>query len=160
MFGQLPYFLFFLMCYTNTSFSKSNSIPKMFHNMDSVKLNVCCFCSSVRACSAASVVSKLFEALWTVAHQAPQTMRFSRQEYQSSCHALLQGIFHHPGMEPASPALQADSLLLSHQGRPYSFIFLGKITFHINTLKILLFIGTRASPESGSQLHCDDSCLL
>ena len=26
----------------------------------------------------------------------------------------------HPGLEPAAPALQADSVLLSHQGRPAS----------------------------------------
>jgi len=37
------------------------------------------------------------------------------------CRALLQGIFLTPGSEPASPAvpeLQANSLLLSHQGSP------------------------------------------
>ena len=35
------------------------------------------------------------------------------------CHILLQGIFQtHPGMKPASPALQADSLLLSYQESP------------------------------------------
>ena len=33
---------------------------------------------------------QLFAPLWTVAHQAPLSMGFSRQEY---CHALLQGIF-------------------------------------------------------------------
>ena len=38
------------------------------------------------------------------------------------CHFLLQGIFSiHPGINPMSPALQADSLPLSHQGRPNSF---------------------------------------
>ena len=34
----------------------------------------------------------LFVTLWTVAHQAPLSMRFSRQEY-SGCHALFQRIF-------------------------------------------------------------------
>ena len=31
--------------------------------------------------------------LWTVAHQAPLFIGFSRQEYWSELHALLQGIF-------------------------------------------------------------------
>ena len=30
---------------------------------------------------------------WTIAHQAPLSMGFSRQEYWNGCHALLQGIF-------------------------------------------------------------------
>ena len=34
-----------------------------------------------------------FATLWTVAHQAPLSMGFSRQEYWSGCHSLLQGIF-------------------------------------------------------------------
>lgn len=42
----------------------------------------------------------------------------------------------------------------------YSFLLLGKITFYINTSRILLFIGSRAIPASGSQLHCGNSCLL
>ena len=31
--------------------------------------------------------------LWTVVHQAPLSMGFSRQEYWSGLHFLLQGIF-------------------------------------------------------------------
>ena len=36
---------------------------------------------------------QLFATPWTVAHQVPLSMGFSRQEYWSGCHALLQGIF-------------------------------------------------------------------
>ena len=36
---------------------------------------------------------RLCEILWTVAHQAPLSMEFSRQEYWKGCHVLLQGIF-------------------------------------------------------------------
>ena len=44
-------------------------------------------------------------------------MKPSQQEHWSGLHALLQGIFlTRPGIEPTSPALQADSLPLSHQG--------------------------------------------
>ena len=35
----------------------------------------------------------LFAILWIVAHQAPLSVGFSRQEYWVSFHALLQGIF-------------------------------------------------------------------
>ena len=36
------------------------------------------------------------------------------------CHSLLQVNLHNPGIKPLSPALQADSLLLSHRGSPKS----------------------------------------
>ena len=38
---------------------------------------------------------------WTVAHQAPLFMEFSRQVYGVGCHALLQGIFQTPGLNPS-----------------------------------------------------------
>ena len=37
---------------------------------------------------------------WTVAHQAPLSMGFSRQEYWSGCHSLLQGISLTQGSNP------------------------------------------------------------
>ena len=42
-------------------------------------------------CAALSHVScvRLFATLWPVAHQAPLSMGFSRQEYWSGSHALL-----------------------------------------------------------------------
>ena len=36
---------------------------------------------------------QLFVTLWTVAHQAPLSIRFSRQECWVGCHVHLQGIF-------------------------------------------------------------------
>ena len=36
---------------------------------------------------------RLFATPWTVACHTPLSMGFSRQEYWSGCHALLQGIF-------------------------------------------------------------------
>ena len=56
---------------------------------------------------------------WTVAHQAPLSMEFSRQEYWSGLPCPPLGDLPNPGIEPmspVSPALQADSLPLSHQG--------------------------------------------
>ena len=49
---------------------------------------------------------------WTVAHQAPLPMGFSRQEYWSGLPCPPPGDLPNPGIEPASPALQVDSLLL------------------------------------------------
>ena len=55
---------------------------------------------------------------WTVAPQAPLSMGFSRQEYWSGLPLPPSGDLPEPEMEPMSPALQADSLLLSHRGGP------------------------------------------
>ena len=52
-----------------------------------------------------------------VAHQAPLSMRFSKQEYWSGLPFPSPGDLSDPEIERESPALQADSLLLSHQGR-------------------------------------------
>ena len=61
----------------------------------------------------------LFATPWTVAKQAPLSMRFSRQEYWSGLSSPPPGDLPDPGIEPPSliaPALQEDSLPLSHQG--------------------------------------------
>ena len=45
---------------------------------------------------------RLFATPWTVARQAPLSMRLSRQE-GVGCHALLQGIFPTQGADPSLP---------------------------------------------------------
>ena len=47
---------------------------------------------------------------WTVAHQAPLSMEFSRQEYWSGLSFSSPGDLPDPGIEPRSPTLQADAL--------------------------------------------------
>ena len=69
-----------------------------------------------------SVVSKSFETPWAVAQQGPQSMGFSRQECFSGLRFSPPGDLPDSGVEPASPALQGDSLLLSHQGSSDSCI--------------------------------------
>ena len=49
-------------------------------------------------------------APWTVAHQAPLSMGFSRQEYWSRLPFPSPEDLPNPGIEPRSPTLQADSL--------------------------------------------------
>ena len=48
---------------------------------------------------------------WTVAHQAPLSMEFSRQEYWSGLPFPSPGYLPDPGVKPRSPAFQVDSLL-------------------------------------------------
>ena len=62
--------------------------------------------------------SCLFATPWTVAHQAPLSMEFSRQEYWSGLPFPSPGDLPDAGIEPRSPALWADSLPLGHRGSP------------------------------------------
>ena len=62
---------------------------------------------------------QLCATLWTVACQLPMSMASSRQEYCSGL-PCPPGYFPNPGIKPRSPALQVDSLPLSHQGSPNS----------------------------------------
>ena len=59
----------------------------------------------------------LFETPWTVARQAPLSMGFSRQEYWSGLPFPSPGNLPNPGVEPGSPALQADALPSEPPGR-------------------------------------------
>ena len=61
---------------------------------------------------------RLFATPWTVAYQAPLSMEFSRQEYWSGLPLPSPGYLPDPGMEPGSPALQADSLPSEPPGSP------------------------------------------
>ena len=53
---------------------------------------------------------QLFATVWTVGHQAPLSMGFSRQEYWSALPFPSPEDLPDPGIEPRSPALQADAL--------------------------------------------------
>ena len=60
---------------------------------------------------------RLFETLWTVAHQAPLSTGFSTQEYWSGLPFPSPNNLPDPGIKPVSlvaPAPQADSLPLRH----------------------------------------------
>ena len=61
---------------------------------------------------------QLFETPWTVAHQAPPSMGFSRQEYWSGLPFPSAGDLLDSGIEPGSPTLQADALLSEPPGKP------------------------------------------
>ena len=60
---------------------------------------------------------RLFATPWTVAHQAPPSMGFSRQEYWGGLPFPSPGDLPDPGIEPRSPALQADALTSEPPGK-------------------------------------------
>ena len=54
---------------------------------------------------------------WTAAHQAPPPIGFSRQEYWSGCHFLLQRIFLTQGSNLGLPHCRQTLYRLSHEGK-------------------------------------------
>ena len=61
---------------------------------------------------------QLFATPWPVAYQAPPSMGFSRQECWSGLPFPSPGDLPNPGIEPRSPALQADALPSEPPGKP------------------------------------------
>ena len=61
---------------------------------------------------------QLFTTLWTIACQAPLSMRFSSKNTGVGCHALLQGIFPTWGLNLGLPHCRRIPYHLSHQGSP------------------------------------------
>ena len=70
---------------------------------------------------------RLFVTLWTVAHQAPLSMGFSRQEYWSGLPFPSPGDLPNPGIEPRCPAWQADAFSSEPPGKPREAVYVGKI---------------------------------
>ena len=82
-----------------------------FLSLSSIPLGCVCACEEVHVCvrSCFSHV-QLFVTLWTVARQAPLSMGSSGQEHWSGLPFPSPGDLPNPGIEPWSPALQADAL--------------------------------------------------
>ena len=64
---------------------------------------------------------RLFATPWTVAHQVPPSMEFSRQEYWSGLPFPSPGDLPDPGTESGFPALQADALLSEPPRKPHAY---------------------------------------
>ena len=75
---------------------------------------------SIIVCLSVKLLShvQLFATPWTVACQAPLSMGFSEQEYWSGLPFPSPGDLPNPGIEPRSPALQADALSSEPPGKP------------------------------------------
>ena len=59
-----------------------------------------------------------FATLWTLAHQVPLSMEFSRQEHWNGFPFPPPGDLPDAGTEPRFPALQSDCLLSKPSGKP------------------------------------------
>ena len=65
-----------------------------------------------------SAVSDSFAAPWTVALQAPLSMKFSRQEYWSGLPFTSPGDLPDSGIKPKSPALAGRFFTTEPPGKP------------------------------------------
>ena len=99
-----------------------HSIPKK-HNAKELSNHTNALISQVKSLSRV----RLFATPWTVAYQAPPSMGFSRQEYWSGLPFPSPGDLPDPGIEPRSPALQADTLTSESPGKPHISIVMLKI---------------------------------
>ena len=69
-------------------------------------------------------------------------MEFSRPAYWSGCPLPSPGGHPNPGIEPRSPALQADSLPTDLQGKPINTLLLAKVHgFHLGSLYVEHSVG-------------------
>ena len=92
----------------------SNPYSKVTH--DSLFINSRYFLASWSIMKVKSLSCvRLFVTLWTTACQDSLSVGFSRQEYWSGLPFPSPGDVPNPGMEPRSPALQADALPSCHQ---------------------------------------------
>ena len=69
---------------------------------------------------------RLIVTLWTVAHQTPLSMGFSRQEYLSGLPCPPPGDLPHPGIEPTSltsPALAGGFFTTSTTWEDYVYMY-------------------------------------
>ena len=67
-------------------------------------------------------MSTSFVTPWIVAHQAPLSVEFSRQEYRSELPFPSPGDLPNPGIKPGSLELQEDSLSSEPPGKPSTVI--------------------------------------
>ena len=84
---------------------------------------------------------RLFATPWTVAYHAPPSMGFSRQEYWSGLPFPSPGYLPNPGIEPGSPALEADALTSEPPGKPLNILLYDIIIYICNvSLKLILLV--------------------
>ena len=74
---------------------------------------------------------------WTIAHQAPLSMGFPRQEYLSGSSFPSPGALPDPGIQPASPALAGGFFTTGAPGKPHIVLTVFQVLYskHINSFK-------------------------
>ena len=87
-----------------------------------------------------------------IADLAPLSMGFSRQEYWSVLPFPSSGDLPDPGIEPGSPATQADSLLSELPGKPYG----GSVVGNRSTIQEtqVQSLGWEDSLKEEMAIHC------
>ena len=97
-----------------------------------------------------------FETSWTVAHQAPLSMGFPRQEYWRGLPCPSPGDLPKPGIKPMAPTLAGRFFATEPLGKPAHYndcVFSLKLTSFKNTLKFLfIFISMINSLPVGINL--------
>ena len=94
-----------------------------------------------------------FLTLWTVGHQALLSMEFSQQEYWSGLPFPSPGDLPETGIEPGSPALEANSLLSECPGMGYMLLMLLLLSFYRCTEKSSLRLSGFLNSQSYSLLN-------
>ena len=94
---------------------------------------------------------RLFATSWTAAHQVPPSMGFSRQEYWSGLPFPSPGYLPNQGIEPRSPAMQADTLTSEPPGKPKYSKF--KILIISSVMRSVHFLQHFVKCSSGPQLR-------
>ena len=88
---------------TSLAINKTHNLYCSFPFSTYLWYNACMHAKSLRRV-------RHFVTPWTVVHQAPPSMGFSRQEYWNGLPFPSPGGLLDPGIEPRSPALQTDAL--------------------------------------------------
>ena len=84
---------------------------------------------------------RLFVTPWTVAYQAPPSMGFSRQEYWNGVPFPSPGDLPDPGIEPWSPAFQADTLTSEPSGKLWRKVYSNTLfIFFVFSFEFLLLL--------------------
>ena len=131
-------------------------------NLPSITLILFHLCLQLLLCRFSGVW--LFATPWTVAHQTPLSMGFSRQEYWSGLPFPSLGDPSDSGIKPWSPGLQADSLPSIHMHIFFSSLIKMNHVISLSSsllTKIHLVLATAAATmaESAERRFQDSSRL-
>ena len=102
---------FHYLCLCDTPPNSQGNVGCIQHNIADLSIGNFSFpTGKVEAKVKSLSCNRLFATPWTVAYQALPSVGFSRQEYWSGLPFPSPGALPNPGIEPGSPALQADAL--------------------------------------------------
>ena len=105
-------FSVYAICMVSVPCSKLATLNLGFGTVRTLSILICCLLTK----------SCLFVTPWTVAHQAPLSTGFFRQEYWSGLPFPTSGNFLDPGVEPVSSVLAGRVSPLSHLEAPHPYL--------------------------------------